>query len=153
MHVQMSDFIPFLSWIRTYNQRHVKADLLAGLTVAVVAVPQCMAYALIAGLPVQYGLYAAIVPAIIGSLWGSSAQLITGPTTAISLVVVRLAPPGSSHYVELAFFLALMVGVIQIAMGVARLGSLLNFVSHSVILGFTVQPFSSVSNRFPTCSA
>jgi len=141
MHVQMSDFVPFLSWIRTYNRRHIKADLVAGLTVAVVAVPQSMAYALIAGLPVQYGLYAAIVPAIIGSLWGSSAQLITGPTTAISLVVlsslVRLAPPGSEHYIELAFFLALMVGVIQITMGVARLGSLLNFVSHSVILGFT----------------
>ena len=141
MHVQMSDFIPFLSWIRAYGRRHVKADLVAGLTVAVVAVPQCMAYALIAGLPVQYGLYAAIVPAIVGSLWGSSAQLITGPTTAISLVVlsslVRLAPPGSEHYIELAFFLALMVGFIQIAMGVARLGSLLNFVSHSVILGFT----------------
>jgi len=100
-----------------------------------------MAYALIAGLPVQYGLYAAIVPAIIGSLWGSSAQLVTGPTTAISLVVlstlIQLAQPGSDHYLELAFFLALMVGVIQIVMGVARLGSLLNFVSHSVILGFT----------------
>ena len=141
MQVQMSDFIPFLSWIRSYGRRHIKADLVAGLTVAVVAVPQCMAYALIAGLPVQYGLYAAIVPAIIGSLWGSSAQLITGPTTAISLVVfstlIDLAPPGSSHYVELAFFLALLVGVVQILMGVARLGSLLNFVSHSVILGFT----------------
>jgi len=141
MHVQVSDFIPFLSWIRSYGRRHIKADLVAGLTVAVVAVPQCMAYALIAGLPVQYGLYAAIVPAIIGSLWGSSAQLITGPTTAISLVVfstlIDLAPPGSSHYVELAFFLALLVGVVQILMGVARLGSLLNFVSHSVILGFT----------------
>ena len=141
MHVQMSDFIPFLSWIRTYGRRHIKADLVAGLTVAVVAVPQCMAYALIAGLPVQYGLYAAIMPAIIGSLWGSSAQLITGPTTAISLVVfstlIDLAPPGSSHYVELAFFLALLVGIVQILMGIARLGSLLNFVSHSVILGFT----------------
>ena len=141
MHVQVSDFIPFLSWIRTYGRRHIKADLLAGLTVAVVAVPQCMAYALIAGLPIQYGLYAAIVPAIIGSLWGSSAQLITGPTTAISLVVfstlIDLAPAGSSHYVELAFFLALLVGIVQILMGIARLGSLLNFVSHSVILGFT----------------
>ncbi|MDH3775192.1 MAG: SulP family inorganic anion transporter, partial [Deltaproteobacteria bacterium] len=87
MQVQMSDFVPFLSWIRTYNRRHIKADLVAGLTVAVVAVPQSMAYALIAGLPVQYGLYASIVPAIIGSLWGSSAHLITGPTTATSLVV------------------------------------------------------------------
>ncbi len=140
-HVRLVDFVPFLSWIRGYGGRHFRADLVAGLTVAVVAVPQCMAYALIAGLPVQYGLYAAIVPAIVGSLWGSSAQLITGPTTAISLVVlstlIQIAQPGSSHYLELAFFLALMVGVIQIGMGVARLGSLLNFVSHSVILGFT----------------
>ena len=141
MHVQASDFIPFLSWIRTYGRHHIKADLLAGITVAVVAVPQCMAYALIAGLPVQYGLYAAIAPAIVGSLWGSSAQLVTGPTTAISLVVlstlIQLAQPGGDHYLQLAFFLALMVGVIQIVMGLARLGSLLNFVSHSVILGFT----------------
>ena len=114
---------------------------MSGLTVAVVAVPQCMAYALIAGLPVKYGLYAAIFPAIVGSLWGSSAQLVTGPTTAISLVVLstlmKLAQPGSSHYLELAFFLALLVGIIQIAMGIARLGALLNYVSHAVILGFT----------------
>jgi SulP family sulfate permease len=140
-HLRLVDFLPFLSWIRSYGRRYFKADLVAGLTVAVVAVPQCMAYALIAGLPVQYGLYAAIVPAIIGSLWGSSAQLVTGPTTAISLVVlstlIQMAQPGSDHYLQLAFFLALMVGVIQIAMGMARLGSLLNFVSHSVILGFT----------------
>ena len=141
MHVQMSDFIPFLSWIRAYGRRHVKADLVAGLTVAVVAVPQSMAYALIAGLPVQYGLYASIIPAIIGSLWGSSAHLITGPTTATSLVVFSiiagLAQPGSSDYLQMAFLLALMAGGIRIAMGMARLGNLLNFVSHSVILGFT----------------
>jgi SulP family sulfate permease len=140
-HPQLADFFPFFSWIRGYGGRYFKADLGAGLTVAVVAVPQCMAYALIAGLPLQYGLYAAIVPAIIGSLWGSSAQLVTGPTTAISLVVlstlIQLAQPGSDHYLQLAFFLALMVGLIQIVMGLARLGSLLNFVSHSVILGFT----------------
>ena len=141
MQVQMSDFVPFLSWIRTYGRRHIKADLVAGLTVAVVAVPQSMAYALIAGLPVQYGLYASIVPAIIGSLWGSSAHLITGPTTATSLVVFSiiagLAQPGSSEYLQMAFLLALMAGGIRIAMGMARLGNLLNFVSHSVILGFT----------------
>ena len=141
MHVQMSDFIPFLSWIRAYGRRHVKADLVAGLTVAVVAVPQSMAYALIAGLPVQYGLYASIVPAIVGSLWGSSAHLITGPTTATSLVVFSivagLAQPGSSDYLQMAFLLAFMAGGIRIAMGLARLGNLLNFVSHSVILGFT----------------
>ncbi|UCG12488.1 MAG: SulP family inorganic anion transporter [Deltaproteobacteria bacterium] len=141
MHVQLTDFFPCLAWLKSYDRRHLRGDLIAGLTVAVVAVPQSMAYALIAGLPVQYGLYASIVPAIIGSLWGSSAQLITGPTTAISLVVfstlTKLATPGSVNYLELAFMLALMVGVVQVVMGLARLGSLLNFISHSVILGFT----------------
>jgi SulP family sulfate permease len=115
--------------------------LTAGLTVAVVAVPQSMAYALIAGLPVQYGLYASIVPTVVACLWGSSAHLITGPTTAVSLVVftslAELAPTGSPQYVELAFMLALIVGVIQIGMGLARLGVFLNFVSHAVILGFS----------------
>ncbi len=141
MHIQIQGFAPFLSWIRRYRGRHFRADVIAGLTVAVVAVPQSMAYALIAGLPVQYGLYASIVPTIIGCLWGSSAHLVTGPTTAISLVVFSalqpLAAPGSAPYLELAFLLALLVGGIQIALGTARLGALLNYVSHAVILGFT----------------
>ena len=141
MHVHLEDFVPFISWIRGYGRRFIKADLFAGLTVAVVAVPQSMAYALIAGLPVQYGLYASIVPTVIGCLWGSSAHLITGPTTAVSLVVFSslstLAQPDSTLYIEYAFIMALMVGVVQIAMGLARLGALLNFVSHSVLLGFT----------------
>jgi SulP family sulfate permease len=141
VHVHLEDFVPFISWIRGYGRRFIKADLFAGLTVAVVAVPQSMAYALIAGLPVQYGLYASIVPTIIGCLWGSSAHLITGPTTAVSLVVFSslstLAQPDSTLYIEYAFIMALMVGVVQIAMGLARLGALLNFVSHSVLLGFT----------------
>lgn len=127
--------------MRGYGRRFIKADIFAGLTVAVVAVPQSMAYALIAGLPVQYGLYASIIPTIIGCLWGSSAHLITGPTTAVSLVVFSslsaLATPESSQYSELAFFMALMVGFVQIAMGLAKLGALLNFVSHAVLLGFT----------------
>jgi len=141
VHVHLEDFVPFVSWIRNYGRQYIRADLFAGLTVAVVAVPQSMAYALIAGLPVQYGLYASIVPTIIGCLWGSSAHLITGPTTAVSLVVFSslsgLAEPGSALYLELAFFTALLVGIIQIAMGMARLGALLNYVSHSVLLGFT----------------
>ena len=141
MHVHLDDFVPFVSWIRGYGKRYIKADLFAGLTVAVVAVPQSMAYALIAGLPVQYGLYASIVPTIVGCLWGSSAHLITGPTTAVSLVVFSslspLARPDTAAYLELAFFLAMLVGVIQIGMGVARVGALLNFVSHAVLLGFT----------------
>ncbi len=141
MHVQIEDIVPFIPWLRRYNRHYLKVDLFAGLTVAVVALPQSMAYAIIAGLPVQYGLYASIVPTIIGCLWGSSAQLITGPTTTASLVVFSalssIAQPGSPPYIELAFLLAAMAGIIRIAMGVARLGVLLNFISHSVLLGFT----------------
>jgi SulP family sulfate permease len=140
VHVQLDDFVPFVSWIRGYGRPQIKADLLAGLTVAVVTVPQSMAYALIAGLPVQYGLYASIVPTIVGCLWGSSAHLISGPTTTVSLVVFStlhdLALPGSPDYVGLVLFLSLLVGALKIAMGMARLGNLLNFVSHSVLLGF-----------------
>ncbi|MDJ0721160.1 MAG: SulP family inorganic anion transporter [Desulfobacterales bacterium] len=141
MHFRPENIVPFVAWLRHYRIGHLRADFFAGMTVAVVALPQSMAYALIAGLPVQYGLYASIVPAVVGSLWGSSAHLITGPTTAVSLVVFStlsdLAAPGSSAYLELAFFLALMIGFVQIVMGLARLGNLLNFVSHAVLLGFT----------------
>lgn len=141
MHFRPENIVPFVAWLRHYKAGHLRADIFAGLTVAVVALPQSMAYALIAGMPVQYGLYASIVPTVVGSLWGSSAHLITGPTTAVSLVVFStlgdLAPPGSGAYIGLAFFLALMIGGIQIAMGIARLGNLLNFVSHAVLLGFT----------------
>jgi SulP family sulfate permease len=118
---------PFIPWLRSYRRHHLRADLLAGLTVAVVAVPQSMAYALIAGVPVQFGLYASIIPTIAACLWGSSSHLITGPTTAVSLVVFttlsELGPAGSAHYLELAFALAVIVGAAQIAMGIARLGS------------------------------
>ncbi|MFZ7128472.1 MAG: SulP family inorganic anion transporter [Desulfobacterales bacterium] len=141
MHVHPDSFVPFISWIRQYRRHHLKADVFAGLTVAVVALPQSMAYAIIAGLPVQYGLYASIMPAIVGSLWGSSAHLVTGPTTAASLVVFsilsQIAQPGTAAYIELALFLALVIGLLKIIMGIARFGALLNFVSHSVLLGFT----------------
>jgi len=140
MNLQFTDLVPFLAWIRRYRRPHFQADLFAGLTVAVVALPQSMAYALIAGLPVQYGLYASIVPTLVACLWGSSAHLITGPTTAVSLVVFsalkNLAPPGTPPFIELAFWLAGFAGVIQIVMGAARLGNLLDFVSRSVLLGF-----------------
>jgi len=137
----LAHLAPFIPWLARYGAGHLRADLVAGLTVAVVAVPQSMAYALIAGLPVQYGLYASVVPTIVASLWGSSAHLITGPTTAVSLVVLTtltaIVPAGASGYLELAFLLALVVGLIQLGMGLARLGVFLNFVSHSVILGFS----------------
>ncbi len=141
MHVPIDHFAPFIPWLRRYNRHYFKVDLFAGLTVAVVALPQSMAYAMIAGLPVQYGLYASIIPTIIGCLWGSSAQLITGPTTTASLVVFSalsaITVPGSPMYIELAFLLAAMAGLIRLALGAARMGVLLNFVSHSVLLGFT----------------
>lgn len=141
MNALLSQVAPFVPWVRHYRRHHLRADLVAGLTVAVVAVPQSMAYALIAGVPVQFGLYASIIPTIAACLWGSSAHLITGPTTAISLVVFttlsEVAAPGGAPYIELAFLLAIIVGAIQIGMGLARLGVFLNFVSHSVILGFS----------------
>jgi SulP family sulfate permease len=141
MPVHIEGAVPFIPWLRRYNRHYLKADFFAGLTVAVVALPQSMAYAIIAGLPVEYGLYASIVPTIIGCLWGSSAHLITGPTTTVSLVVFSalssIAQPGSPPYIELAFLLAAMAGIIRIAMGMARLGGLLNYISHSVLLGFT----------------
>jgi SulP family sulfate permease len=141
VHVQAANLFPFLPWTRGYGKLHLRPDLIAGLTVAVMAVPQSMAYALIAGLPVQCGLYASIVPAMIGAFWGSSSHLITGPTTATSLVVLgtltQLAEPYTRNYVQLALLLAFMAGGVRIVMGLARLGTLLNFVAHSVILGFT----------------
>lgn len=141
MKAYITNLFPFTGWIRNYRVQDLRLDFVAALTVAVVAVPQSMAYALIGGLPVQYGLYAAIVPCIVGSLWGSSAQLITGPTNAISLVVFSslsgIADPYTDPYIQLAFTLALLTGFIQITLGMARLGVLVNFVSHSVVIGFT----------------
>jgi sulfate permease, SulP family len=138
LHIEA--FVPFLSWIRAYKKRFLRPDFMSGWTVAVLALPQSMAYALIAGLPVEYGLYASIVPTIVGCLWGSSAHLITGPTTTVSLVVFStlspLAAPNSIGFIELALYLSLLVGAIQIVMGLARLGALLNFVSHAVLIGF-----------------
>jgi len=137
----LQPLIPFVPWLRRYRVSTLRLDFVAALTVAVVAVPQSMAYALIAGIPVHYGLYTSIVPTIVAALWGSSAQLITGPTNAISLVVfsslLGMADPFTDRYVQLAFTLALLVGLIQVFLGFVRLGVLVNFVSHSVVIGFT----------------
>ncbi len=114
---------------------------MAGLTGAVIVLPQGVAFATIAGMPPEYGLYASMVPAIIAALFGSSWHLVSGPTTAASIVMYSAlsthAPPGSEQYIALAITLTFMVGVIQLAMGIARMGTLVNFVSHSVIIGFT----------------
>ena len=134
-------FVPFLLWWPDVDRGTLKADALAALTGAVVVLPQGVAFATIAGMPPEYGLYAAMVPAIVAALFGSSRQLVSGPTTAASIVLFSslsaLAAPGSAAYVQYALTLTFMVGAIQLVMGLARLGTLVNFVSHSVIVGFT----------------
>jgi SulP family sulfate permease len=133
--------VPFLAWLPDVRTRDIKADLIAALTGAVVVLPQGVAFATIAGMPPQYGLYAGMVPAIVAALFGSSRHLVSGPTTAASVVLfsslVLLAEPGSPDYVALALTLTFMVGVLQLALGLARLGALVNFISHSVVVGFT----------------
>ncbi|MFP5399007.1 MAG: SulP family inorganic anion transporter [Gammaproteobacteria bacterium] len=130
---------PFLDWFPVSGVV-LRGDLIAGITGALVLVPKAMAYAQLSGLPVHYGLYVAFVPAILGALWGSSRQLATGPVAIISLMTAAaltpLAVPFSDHYVELALLLTLMVGLIQFALGAFKLGVIVNFVSHPVILGF-----------------
>ena len=133
--------IPIFNWIREYNKSSLKGDLSAGLTVGVMLIPQGMAYAMIAGLPPIYGLYASTIPLIVYALLGTSRQLAVGPVAMVSLLTASgvglLAAGGSAEYVSLAILLALMVGLIQFALGVSRLGFLVNFLSHPVISGFT----------------
>jgi len=123
------------------NRDSMKADVMAGLTGAIVVLPQGVAFAVIAGMPPEYGLYTAMVPAVIAALFGSSWHLVSGPTTAASLVLFAslsvFAEPTTEQYVALAITLTFMVGVTQIVMGWARLGTLVNFISHSVVIGFT----------------
>ncbi|KAF0861962.1 SulP family inorganic anion transporter [Pseudomonas sp. LD120] len=134
--------LPFLSWLPQQTRASVGRDLLVGLSGAILALPQSIAYALIAGLPPEYGLYAAIVPVLIACLWGSSWHLICGPTAAISIVlyasVSPLALPASEDYITLILLLTLLAGVFQWLLGMLRFGALVNFVSHSVVLGFTL---------------
>ena len=133
--------LPFLRWWPLLNRQTLRADAIAGLTGGMVLVPQGVAFATIAGMPPEYGLYAAMLPAIVAALWGSSWHLVSGPTTAISIVVFAtmspLAAPGSAAYVGLVLTLTLLVGVFQLALGLLRLGTLVNFVSHTVVVGFT----------------
>ncbi len=133
--------LPFLLWWPRVSRKTLRADLLAGLTGAVLALPQGVAFATIAGMPPEYGLYTGMVPAIIAALFGSSWLLVSGPTTAASIVLFSSlsehAVPGSSEYVQLALTLTIMVGLIQISLGLVRFGSLVNFISHSVVVGFT----------------
>jgi len=131
---------PFLAWF-PLGRKALKADAVAGITVALVLVPQSMAYAQLAGMPAYYGLYAALLPVAVGALWGSSRQLATGPVAMVSLLtgatLAQFAATGSEKFVAYAIVLALMVGVMQLALGLARLGAIVSFLSHPVIVGFT----------------
>ena len=134
--------LPFLRWLKDWREPGaVRADLLAGLTGAVVVLPQGVAFATLAGLPPQVGLYAAMLPCIVAALFGSSRLMVTGPANAISLTTLALlaplAEPFSGRYVELAVTLAFLVGVMQLALGLARAGSLVDKVPHAVVVGFT----------------
>ena len=139
--MKITAIFPFLNWFKLITLNTMKADLIAGLTGAVIVLPQGVAFATIAGLPPEYGLYTAMVTPIIAALFGSSLHLVSGPTTAISIVVFSAvshhADVGTPEFVSLALTLTFLAGVYQFAFGVARLGVLVNFVSHTVVIGFT----------------
>jgi SulP family sulfate permease len=131
---------PFLAWQRP-TRANLRDDIVAGLIGAVIVLPQGVAFATLAGMPPQYGLYAAMVPAVVAALFGSSRHLISGPTNAISIVVFAsvsaLAEPGTAAYIGLVLTLTFLTGAMQLAMGLARMGALVNFISHTVVIGFT----------------
>lgn len=138
----MNRFLPFLRWRSQWRDPDtIRADLLAGLTGAVVVLPQAVAYATLAGMPIQYGLYAAMVPCFIAALFGSSRQMVTGPANAISLttayLISPLAQPFTDSYVELVLALCLLMGLLQLLLGLARFGTWIEKVPHSVVVGFT----------------
>ncbi|MEW6416343.1 MAG: SulP family inorganic anion transporter [Pseudomonadota bacterium] len=140
MNPKLIRFLPFLRWF-PLKADDVKINFLAGLTVALVLIPQSMAYAQLAGLPAYFGLYAAFLPVAVASMWGSSNQLATGPVAVVSLLtassVATLAPPGSDHFIALAIMLTFLVALIQLTLGIFKLGVVVNFLSHPVIVGFT----------------
>ncbi|MHB1051709.1 MAG: SulP family inorganic anion transporter [Thiobacillus sp.] len=136
----LTRLFPFLRWLPLQKDT-LRADLVAGVTVAMILVPQSMAYAALAGLPVVYGLYASFLPVIVASMWGASRFLHTGPVAMLSLMsaaaIEPLASRGSEEFIQLSLLLALMVGVLRLALGLFRMGILINLASHPVILGFT----------------
>jgi SulP family sulfate permease len=133
-------FLPFLAWWPRLDRVSLRIDAIAGLTVALVAVPQSLAYAQLAGLPPYYGLYAALIPTVVGALFGSSAQLSTGPVALTALLtaasIAPLATGGGEQYIAYVIVLALLSGLFQLGFGVMRLGVLMNLLSHPVLMGF-----------------
>ena len=134
-------FLPILTWAPRYDRANLRSDLAAGITVGAMLVPQAMAYALLAGLPPEVGLYAATIPVVVYALFGSSRQLAVGPVAIVSLLTASALGPlveeGTAGYLSAAALLALMVGIVHLVLGAGRLGYLVNFLSHSVLVGFT----------------
>jgi len=132
----LSRIFPFIELLKSYNGVKFKADAIAGLTVALVLIPQSMAYAQLAGLPAYYGLYASFLPPMIAALFGSSRQLATGPVAVVSLMTAAslgpLATAGSDSFVAYAILLALIVGAFQFLLGILKLGLVVNF-SHILL--------------------
>jgi SulP family sulfate permease len=135
--------LPFNKWLPEYkNPGVIRADVLAGLTGAIVVMPQGIAFALLAGMPPQYGLYAAMVPCLIAALFGSSRLMVTGPANAISLTTMALITPlaivESSQYIAYVLTLSFLVGALQLILGISKAGKWVEKIPHSVIVGFTV---------------
>ena len=139
--IWITRLFPFLLWIKDLSSpKTIKADIIAGATVAFVLIPQSMAYAQLAGLGPQYGLYASFLPVLIGSLMGSSRQLSTGPVAVVSLLTAAALGEivtDPSSYAVYAALLALIVGLFQFFLGILRLGFVINFLSLPVVTGFT----------------
>jgi len=137
----LAKVLPFFGWASRYQRADLRHDLAAGVTVGAMLVPQAMAYALLAGLPPEVGLYAATVPVVVYALFGTSRQLAVGPVAIVSLLTASALAPlvdeGTGAYLAVAALLAVLVGVIHLALGLGRLGFLVNFLSHSVLVGFT----------------
>jgi len=133
--------LPFMQWKHLVDRQSTRADLIAGITGALIVLPQGVAFATIAGMPPEYGLYAAMLPAIIAALFGSSWHLVSGPTTAISIAVFAamspFAEPGSPQFISMVLTLTFLTGLFQLILGMARMGVLINFISHTVVIGFT----------------
>lgn len=137
----MNRFFPFLNWWPAVKGDALRADAMAGLVGALVVLPQGMAFAMLAGLPPEYGLYTAMVPTVMAALFGSSLHSVIGPANSVSLMVFAalspLAVPGTPEYVSLALTLSLLTGAMMLALGLLRMGTLVNFMSDAVIVGFT----------------
>lgn len=137
---RISQYLPIFAWGRTYNKANFTNDLIAALIVTIMLIPQSLAYALLAGLPAEMGLYASIIPIVLYAIFGTSKALAVGPVAVVSLMTAaaigKIADPGSSEYIMAAITLAFLSGAFLVLMGVLRLGFLANFLSHPVIAGF-----------------